>query len=159
MKSTVIRYGVISGLALAALGWVNFIIAKSLDYTGAVILGYTTIILALTLIYFGMRYHRDQKGGGYITFRRGFVVGILIALVASAFSLLNTIVFFSLLGEAWISWARESLSAEQLPAFEANLANPLFVNPFFQGLVMFMTVFLIGLIIAVISALILQRRP
>ena len=53
----------------------------------------------------------------------------------------------------------ENVPADQVAQFEANLENPMYSSPLFQGFIMFMTVFFIGLIIALVSSLILQRKP
>ena len=48
------------------------------------ILGYTGIVLAALMVFFGVRSYRENVGGGRLTFGRGFAVGILITLISSA---------------------------------------------------------------------------
>jgi hypothetical protein len=47
------------------------------------VIGYTTMVLAFLMVYFGVRSYRDTVGGGTIGFGRAFSVGLLITLVAS----------------------------------------------------------------------------
>ena len=47
------------------------------------IIGYTTMVLAFLLIFFGVRSYRDNVAGGTVRFGRAFAVGALIAVVAS----------------------------------------------------------------------------
>src|SRR5205823_381213 len=47
------------------------------------IIGYTSMVLAFLLVFFGIRSYRDNVAGGRIGFLRAFQVGILITVVAS----------------------------------------------------------------------------
>src|SRR5262249_49988018 len=85
MKKTVLTFGVISGLILAAMMVITLPLLHKISNEKALVIGYTTMVLAALLIFFGVRSYRDNVGGGRITFGRGFAVGILIALIASAF--------------------------------------------------------------------------
>ena len=49
------------------------------------VIGYTTMVVAFLLIFFGIRSYRDNVAGGSVGFGRAFAVGALIALVASVF--------------------------------------------------------------------------
>jgi hypothetical protein len=46
------------------------------------IIGYTTMVLAFLMVFFGIKSYRDQVAGGTVTFGRAFKVGFLISLVA-----------------------------------------------------------------------------
>lgn len=159
MKHTVLRYGLISGIILVAFGWLNFFITKPIGYTASEVGGYLSILLGCGVAYLGIKYHRDHKCGGYISFKRGFTVGVLIILITSAFMFLSTVAFFGIMGEEWLEWAMENMSPERKARFEVQLSNPLMMNPAIQGIVMALTVFVIGAVISAISAAILQKRP
>ena len=47
------------------------------------IIGYTSMVVAFLLIFFGVRSYRDNVAGGTVRFGRAFAVGALIAVVAS----------------------------------------------------------------------------
>jgi hypothetical protein len=47
------------------------------------IIGYTSMVLAFLLIFFGVRSYRDNVAGGTVGFGRALAVGALIAAVAS----------------------------------------------------------------------------
>ncbi len=85
MKKTVLTFGVISGLisAVTMLATVPFMHKISGDK--GLILGYTTIVLAGLLVYFGIRSYRDNVSAGKLTFARGLAVGILISLLSNCF--------------------------------------------------------------------------
>ncbi len=84
MKKTVLTFGLLSGAVMAAMMLAALPFENKLSNGKAEILGYTTIVLAALLIYFGVRSYRENVSGGQLTFGRGFTVGILIALISSA---------------------------------------------------------------------------
>src|ERR1700756_1803772 len=85
MRKTVLTFGVISGLisAVTMLATVPFMHKISGDK--GLIIGYTTIVLAGLLVFFGIRSYRDNVSGGKMTFARGLAVGILISLLSNCF--------------------------------------------------------------------------
>ena len=120
------------------------------------------MIIALSVIYLAIRRYRDEYGHGVITFGNGFRIGILISLITSAFFFIYSIVYFLIWGDDFRAWAEEEFQATMSDSeFQAYLEQldqmgPLYENVIFQGGLMFVTVFFIGLIITLISALILK---
>src|SRR5580765_6463658 len=84
MKKTVLTFGLISGAISAVMMLVTVPFVDRIGWDKGEILGYTSIILAALLIFFGIRSYRENVAGGRLTFGRGFAVGILIALISSA---------------------------------------------------------------------------
>ena len=84
MKKTVLTFGLISGVILSAMMLITLPFHDAIGFDRAMLVGYTTMVLAFLLIYFGVRSYRDNVAGGSVTFGRAFVVGMLIGLVASA---------------------------------------------------------------------------
>src|SRR5258708_10081698 len=84
MKKIVLTCGLISGAVAAAmmLGTLPFI--EKIGFERGLILGYTTIVLAALMIFFGVRSYRENVGGGRLTFGRGVAIGILITLISNA---------------------------------------------------------------------------
>jgi hypothetical protein len=56
----------------------------AIGFDRGMLVGYTTMVLAFLLIYFGVRSYRDNVAGGSVSFGRALAVGALIGLVASA---------------------------------------------------------------------------
>jgi len=133
------------------------------------IIGYSTMILCLLFVFFGVRSYRDTELGGTITFGRAFAAGIIITLIASIIFGLFTIILYKYispdLGNQMIEFYKRSITEsgkpqeyinEQLSQMEAQ--RGLFNNPFFQFITMFSTVLIIGIVIALISAFILKTK-
>ena len=85
MKKTVLTFGVISGLMMSAMMLATLPFLHKIGNEKGYILGYTTMVLAGLLVFFGIRSYRENVSGGTITFARGFSVGILITLLACCF--------------------------------------------------------------------------
>src|SRR5213083_3159559 len=85
MKKTVLTFGLISGAVISVMMLLTIPLHDAIGFEiGGLIVGYTTMVLAFLLIYFGVRSYRDNVAGGTVRFGRAFVVGTLIALISSA---------------------------------------------------------------------------
>src|SRR5688500_6367485 len=86
MKKTVWVFGLISGAILSVMMLITmpFVFSDSIGFESGMIIGYTTMVLAFLLVFFGVRSYRDNVAGGTVGFGRAFVVGSLIVLIASA---------------------------------------------------------------------------
>ncbi len=169
MKRIVWTFGLIAGAVLAVMMVVTVPFMDTLGSDRAEVIGYTTMVVAFLMIYFGIRSYRDNVLDGEIRFGRGFQVGILIALIASACYVVTWEVIYYTTApdfvERYASTALEKVRASgateaQLAAKEAEMARfaELYRNPLFNVGITFLEVFPVGLIVALISAAVLSRR-
>src|SRR4051812_40944350 len=85
MGKIVLTWGLISGgIVSVFVAAFPLFVNGQLDLSDSEIVGYTIMFLGFLMVFFGIRSYRDTVGGGVITFRRGFKVGILITLVSCA---------------------------------------------------------------------------
>jgi hypothetical protein len=84
MRKIVLTYGLVAGaiLSLSMLGSLPFM--EQIGFEHGMVIGYTSMVAAFLMVYFGIRSYRDQADGGRIGFGRAFVVGLAITLVGSA---------------------------------------------------------------------------
>ena len=82
MKKTVWTFGLISGGILSVMMLVTIPFQETIGYDRGEIIGYTTMVLASLLIFFGIRSYREQVGG-IVSFGRAFAVGALITAISS----------------------------------------------------------------------------
>lgn len=173
MKSAILRFGLIAGGIVTVLLFVPFFIwGDDFDMSIGEITGYASMLLAMCTVYFGIRHYRDNERGGIITFGKAMQVGLLISLVAGLVFYVANFIFYETMGDDFYpkyqQYYTESIKNSGKPAaeiekelkamqadWEAN--KGLYTNSFFQAFVMFATVFLIGAVISIISALILKR--
>src|SRR5437588_2714704 len=83
MKKTVLTFGLISGAIMAAMMFGTMLFIRNIGFDKAEIVGYTGMVLAFLLVFFGIRSYRENVAGGSITFGRAFAVGILIVLIST----------------------------------------------------------------------------
>lgn len=85
MKKVVVVYGIIAGAIVGAMLLITMPLYERevLNFENGELLGYTTMVIALSLIFFGIKTYRDQHQNGKITFGKGLQIGLLITLIAS----------------------------------------------------------------------------
>ncbi|HRG10011.1 MAG TPA: DUF4199 domain-containing protein, partial [Cyclobacteriaceae bacterium] len=54
----------------------------ALNFDNGHLVGYTTMVIALSMIFFGIKSFRDNHAAGNITFGKGVLIGVLITLIA-----------------------------------------------------------------------------
>lgn len=172
MKNTVIKFGLISGAILAALSAITLPLCLNgtIDFDHQEILGYSAMVLSFMMVFFGIRSYRERQGGGAITFGRAFKVGILISLVTCAVYVISwEIVYYNFLPDFFETYSAHVIdkmrakgeTAEAIAAMQAQMATwgELYKNPFINVAMTFMEVFPVGLVVTLVSAAILRRRP
>ena len=83
MKKTVLTFGLISGAIISAMMLLTIPFQDEIGFERGAVVGYTTMVLAFLLIFFGVRSYRDNVAGGTVRFGRAFAVGAMIGLVSS----------------------------------------------------------------------------
>ena len=83
LSRTVLRFGLAAGAVLAVTMLLSFGFQDAIGFDHAAVVGYTSMVLAFLLVYFGVRAHRDGAGGGRIGFWRAFGIGMAIVGVAT----------------------------------------------------------------------------
>ncbi|MFN7115543.1 MAG: DUF4199 domain-containing protein [Saprospiraceae bacterium] len=157
MKNPILRNGIYSMLViLIVFTLIQVIWGFTLPYRTSEMIGYLTILISLTFVFFGIRAYRDEQNGGEITFGKALQVGLLITLFPSLAFALFTIVQFLLQGDEMMEYYKQNMPAAEQEQWGENLE--MLQNPIFQGFIMFLTVFMIGFIITIISAMVLKRQ-
>ncbi len=168
MKNTVLRYGIWSALSIFILFLISSLLLKNLDFDTQEIYGYASIIVSLLFVFFGIKHFRDKENNGLLSFGKGLIIGLLITLFASvAFGLYNVIYveyidpnFMTEYYNHSVEQISKTLSGEELQAKLKKMKEEkeLFAKPIMNFSLMFLTVFMIGLIISLISSLVLSKK-
>jgi hypothetical protein len=169
MKKTVLTFGLIGGAIMAAMMFATMRFVDKIGINKGEIIGYTTMIVAFMLVFFGIRSYRENVKGSHITFGRAFAVGILITLVACiCYVVAWEIIYFNFMPEFadkyasyMIEKARASGASQQV--IDAKLQQmksfkAMYDNPFINAGITFFEPFPIGLIVTLISAAILRKE-
>lgn len=170
MKKTVLTFGLLSGAILAGLGAILVPVCMSAEYDNMEIVGYSAMILAFIVVFFGVRSYRDNVGGGTITFGKALGIGLLMTLIACAmYVAVWEIVYFNFVPDFVDNYStnvieklrRSGATAQKVQERIDEMARfkKLYANPALNVLMTFGEVFPVGLIVALVSAGILRRKP
>jgi uncharacterized protein DUF4199 len=169
MKRIVLIFGLISGALMALFMFATMPFLDKIGFDRGYIVGYTGMVLAFMLIFFGIRSYRENVGGGAITFGRAFAVGILIAVISSiCYVIAWQILYHTLMPDFFEKFSAHviektrasgaSAQAIQAKIQEMEQAKRLYSNPVLHVAFTFLEPFPVGLIITVISAAILRKK-
>jgi ABC-type sugar transport system permease subunit len=170
MKNTVLKYGMFGFLTAFILFFMALYFGKGLSFKTQEVLGYATMITSLIFVYFGIKHYKDYELNGEIDFKTAFIVGALISIFAAlGFGLMDAI-YVAYINpdfmneytayEIGLLEARTDLTPEELnfEKLSVQKQSEAFGSPLVMFFVMTMTVLVIGVIISILSALVLQRK-
>lgn len=169
MKKIVLVFGLISGALMALFMFATLPFIDKIGFDRGVYVGYTSMVLAFILVFFGIRSYRENVGGGGITFGRAFIVGILIALISSVcYVIAWEILYHTLMPDFMDKYsahvieqaraAGDNAQAIQAKQQELQQIRQLYSNPFANVAMTLLEPLPVGLIITVISAAILRKK-
>lgn len=136
--------------------------------TNSMFFGYTMMVVALSLVFFGVKQHRDKALGGVIRFWPALLMGLGISFVASLVYVagwettlaLTRMDFIGGYAETQIAAAKAKGMAgaeldalvRQMDEMKAQYANPLFRLP-----MTFVEIFPVGLLVSLVTAALLRN--
>lgn len=156
-----IKYGIAGGIISSILGTLNWlIIARPMGVSASQLVGYMSIAISLLCIPFGIRYFRDKLNEGKVSFSQGIKIGLGITSMAGLVMAIHSMLFFLFQKDEFIEWQKRDLDESALIAYNEQLAQmPDFAfAPWFQAIIMFTMVFLIGAAINLISSAVLKME-
>jgi Protein of unknown function (DUF4199) len=169
MTKTVLTFGLISGALLAGMMLATLPFIDAIGFDKGAILGYTTMVLAGLLVFFGVRSYRENVAGGRLTFGRGFTVGILISLVSCVcYVAMWEIIYFNLMPDfgdkytaAVIAHERTSGATpqriEELTRQTRELMK-MYDNPLTNAAITLLEPLPVALVMTTLSAAILRKK-
>jgi hypothetical protein len=169
MTRVVLVYGIIGGLIIA-IPMVGLMVGASPEtfMSGGHVYGYLSMIVALTMVFLGIKHYRDKIQGGVIKFGRALLVGLGISAVASVLYAIGWEISLALSGfdfaEVWgkslleAARARNATDAEiqKIIADNQSFAT-MYGNPLYRFPLTFVEMFPVGLLISLISAALLRN--
>ncbi|TRX59585.1 DUF4199 domain-containing protein [Fulvivirga sp. M361] len=168
MKTIILKNGIYASLCVVGIPLIFWSLAdEKPNYDLDEIIGYSTMILCMAFVFLGIREYRDQELNGSISFGKALKTGLYIALIPSiAFGIYDLIYimyldpdFYDNYYNHYIQELQGELSGNDLKKaiVELNEQRDFFRNPGIQFMVMFLTVFMIGIIFSIISSFILKK--
>ena len=170
MMRKILGYGVIAGIIVGAPMIVTFAgFGGHLPLAYGMVIGYTSMLIALSTVFVAIKRHRDADLGGVIGFWKGFGIGLGISFVASiiyvatweALQAFTHMDFASGYAKALIEQQKAAgASAEALARFNAEMEQFKldYANPLWRLPMTFTEIFPIGVLVSLIAAALLRNR-
>lgn len=168
MKKIVLVYGAISGLI--AIGGIitGSVISDGQGGFSSAWFGYLIMIVALSLIFVGIKRYRDLECGGVIKFGQAFLLGLGIAAVAGVAYVVVWEIYLAATDytfiDSYTAGIIEGKKGEGVTGAELRKEiqsmeemKEMYANPLFRLPMTFTEIFPVGLLIALISAAILRN--
>ncbi|HVW14246.1 MAG TPA: DUF4199 domain-containing protein [Mucilaginibacter sp.] len=167
MKKTII-YGLIAGLFVTVIMVVGMANLYDTDKQGSMLFGYTTMLVAFSLIFVSIKNHRDANNG-IISFGKAFQVGLWISLIASTIYVMGWMAEFYVffpdfydkseihsLAKMKAAGATQALIQAKMQYYDQ--LKQMTKNPLAHALMTYLEILPVGLLVSVIAALILKRK-
>lgn len=175
MKKNSLVFGSISGVIISAFMGVSMAMMSygSGNVEGgstSMIIGFSAMTVAFSLVFVGIKNYRDKQNGGIISFSKGFLLGLMISLIASTIYVITWGVEFHFflpdfmdkystmqvkqLKESGMSGAALDEAVKNVESANYNYNH----NLFFFAMYTYMEILPVGILMTLISALILKRK-
>jgi hypothetical protein len=167
MLRIILIYGVIGGFVVAVPMAVSWFTSDGTIPENAALIGYSSMLLAFTMVFVGIKHYRDKVQGGVIRFLPALGVGLGISAVASLFWVVGWEITLAAgfdFDRAYVDSLVAAAEARGAPVAEierirAETADflAIYANPLFRLPITFVEMFPIGVVISLLSALLLRN--
>jgi hypothetical protein len=169
MRKIVLTFGLIAGVILSAMMLLAMLFQDQIGFDRGAIVGYTSMVLAFLMVFFGVRSYRDNVPGGSVTFGRAFTVGLMITVVASVCYVATwEFIYYKLSPDFSDKLAAYTLEkAKKSGATDAQIAartkqmadfKELYRNPLVNSALTFLEPLPVGLLFTLVTAGVLGRK-
>jgi hypothetical protein len=169
MKKIVLTFGLIAGAMLSAMMLMTLPFLDKIGFDKGEIIGYTTMVLAFLMVYFGVRSYRDNVADGSVTFGRAFLVGLMITAVATVCYVVTwQVIYYKVtpdFGDKYVAYAIEK--AKKSGATDAQIIvltkemtefKDMYKNPLVNIAFTLLEPLPVGLVFTLVSAGVLSRK-
>lgn len=171
MRKVVLTFGIIAGLIVTTLMLTSILMMNNgaFDFENGELVGYTTMIISLSMTYFGVKSFRDNHNQGIITFGKAFQVGILIAAVAAVmyasgwemYLRTSSVDFMEQYTTQYVQqMEKDGASSTEIEEMKVEMSSmaEMYKNPVIRFGMTLMEIVPVGLIITLLSAFLLKRN-
>ena len=167
MRKIIFIFGIIAGLINEASMTTTMLLGVHGGMAG-MLLGYASMIIAFSMIFVGIKRYRDNELGGIIKFKTALLLGLGIAGIASIIYVLGWEIYMFASNytfmEEYTKTAIEAMrangaSAAEITTYQTQMAQMAeqYKNPVFRMLMTLTEIAPVGLIMALIAAMVLKR--
>ena len=134
------------------------------DYKPNDVLGYATLVILFSLLYFGIKNCRVNHLNDKIGFPKALKIGALICFLASTVYVVLGLSYYYLFAPDFLDVLSEVMirnsATEDVEATTAQMTSfkEMYKNPLFAIFVSYLEVLPVGMIVALVSALIVKKK-
>lgn len=169
MRKIVLTFGLISGAILSVMMFLTIPFMDKIGFDQGAVVGYTSMVIAFLMVYFGVRSYRDNEAGGSVTFGRAFKVGLLITLIASVCYVASwQVLYYKFMPDFTDKYAAHAIDkAKRSGASDAQIAattkemaefKELYKNPLVNIALTLLEPLPVGLVFTLVTAGVLSRK-
>ncbi len=173
MKKIVLVFGLIAGLIMVCLQWIIYTLCLQgyITFDNSTVVGYAGMLIAFSMIFFGIKSYRDSRGKGSVTFWKAVQIGLLITLTASVIHAAGWHVhnalnpdFKEFFLQKYTEFKSSSLSdpadGEAIAAIsqEVDMLRTIYDNPLLDFVVSMFMMLPLGIIVTLVSAALLRKK-
>jgi hypothetical protein len=148
---------------------VSVVNAGAIDFDKGAFWGYATMIIALSMVFFGVKSYRDNNGGK-ITFFKGLKVGIMISLIAAVCYAVSWEIYCRTVGadeflQKYTVYYLDKMKADGAADAEIEKARvegeqfmEMYKNVFVRFGFSLIEIMPVGIIVTLVSAALLRKR-
>lgn len=163
-----IRYGLIGGLIYCIytlIGSLSGLISGGLGLVSFILSGLLAFFIAIGLIVFSVKKHRDKELGGFITIGRVIIIGLVITGISMFISNVFTYVYVNFIDPSFIDNMQGNMGEmfegfvpeEELERIILDAGDRFEIGNLIKGF--FGTVVGVGLVVSAIIGLIMKKDP
>ena len=170
MTRIVLIFGLIAGAISAGLMWLLIAVQNNglVDIEHGMTIGYATMIIALSMIFFGVKSYRDNNGG-HISFWKGLQIGILISLMAGVCYAGSWELYYRGSGQEFLQkytvhyidgMRKDGKTDAEIEKAQTEMAQfqEMYKNFFVRFAMTLMEILPVGIVVTLISAALLRKR-
>jgi hypothetical protein len=169
MFKLILAFGIAAGVLVAAPMFTMIVNSGPGSAGHSMIAGYLTMLVGLSLVFVGVKRHRDKALGGVIRFGSALGAGLAISAVASIVYVLGWELTLAITDYDFV----DSYSAAMIEAKRASGASPAeigkvvaemadfkaqYMNPAIRMAYSFVEIFPVGVVVSLVTAALLRNR-
>ena len=171
MKRIVLIFGSIAGVIVGGMFLATWPLHENgiLTPENGMLVGYTTMVIGLSLIFFGVKSYRDNHLHGVISFGKALVLGLCISFVAAIIYALTWEIMYNTIASDYLKeWADYSIekmkkagaSSEEILAEKKEMADMFewYKNPILRFGMTMAEILPVGIFISLICAALLRKK-
>lgn len=171
MSKTVFKYSLWAGAVIVLFAIINvfFIDIRPENFDTAEVVGYTSMVLSMLLIFLALNEYRQQQPDQTLSFKTGILVGLAISAIGGILFGIYNWLYVTFINpefmDQYFSYYIDNIRNSSAPQaqIDSQIAQlqaekDMFQSPVVQFLVMFFTEFFIGLIVTLLAATVESKK-